>query len=205
MLSVSNLTYYRNESPVFSDVSFSLAAGEILHIAGANGSGKTTLLCHLIGVLKPQAGEICWQNNPLGDANDYFSQLAFLGHKQGLKAALTVKENLSLAAQLADAPGGKDLDSVLEELGLKSLRQLLCRQLSAGQKQRMALARLLLLPKLVWILDEPFTAIDQGGVTLLTELLTKQLQRGGLVILTSHQSFALPGMSVKQLHMVARP
>lgn len=204
MLSVGGLSYYRNDNVLFKNLDFSVNAGETLHIVGGNGCGKTSLLYHLMGLLPPQQGQIFWQDTEISAHTSFLEEIAFVGHKQAIKSSLTVKENICLAGQLANAPDSVDYQVVLADLGLLSQQDLLCRYLSAGQKQRLALARLKIMPKLLWVLDEPFTALDAKGCRTLIALLKQQLQSGGLVILTSHQHFSLDSVPIKKLLLEER-
>jgi heme exporter protein A len=201
MLVANNLECIRNEEVIFSGLSFSLAAGEILHIMGSNGSGKSSLLYILAGLLNAQKGEVHWQGQPIHQIRqDYYHQLLYLGHKIGIKAQLTVRENLELAASL----GRVVCDSMLEVLarfGLDKLQHALCYRLSAGQKQRVALARLLILHAKLWLLDEPFTSLDRESVVILENILAEHVSCGGSVILASHQELELTQLNVKQLSL----
>lgn len=204
MLIANNLECIRNEQVLFSGLSFSLAAGEIVHIVGSNGSGKSSLLQILAGLLNPQKGEVLWQGRPIQQIRqDYCQQLLYLGHKIGLKAQLTLKENLQLAACM----GHKKYDTikqVLERFSLDKYLDTLCYQLSAGQKQRVALARLLILDTKLWLLDEPFNALDQDSMGLLETILAEHVNGGGMVIFTSHQKFGFFLMEAKKLNVMLR-
>ena len=198
MLTAHNLESVRNDQAVFSSVNFTLSPGEVLHISGANGCGKSTLLHILMGLLLPEQGEVRWRGVSINEATAaYQSQLLYIGHKVGVKNNLTVRENLQLAAKLGKESAVLDLQAALRYFSLHGLQHTLCGRLSAGQRQRVALTRLLVLDAELWILDEPFTAIDGDSVVLLQDLLQEHVRRGGMAALTSHQSFVLRG--VKQL------
>ncbi|HVV69271.1 MAG TPA: cytochrome c biogenesis heme-transporting ATPase CcmA [Gammaproteobacteria bacterium] len=200
MLTAYDLESVRNDQVIFSSVNFTLFPGEILHISGANGCGKSTLLHILMGLLLPEKGEVRWRDVLIGEcAAAYQAQLLYIGHKIGVKNTLTVRENLQLAAKLGKGVLDLDLQQALRYFNLHSLQDMVCAHLSAGQRQRVALTRLLILEAGLWILDEPFTAIDSESVVLLQDLIQQQVQRGGMVVLTSHQPFALPG--VKELRL----
>lgn len=193
MLTVSGLACSRGERQLFSDVSFTLAAGEWLHVQGANGAGKTTLLRALVGLSPPAAGEIRWRGVLAREA-ELPRDLLYLGHQAAVKDDLTPLENLRFAAALDDAP----LESVaalaaLARLGLRGREHLPVRVLSAGQKRRVLLARLLTRRAPLWVLDEAFNALDSQAVQLLGELVGEHLADGGLAVLTSHQPLPLPG------------
>jgi len=195
VLSVSGLCCVRGERRLFADLGFELAAGEWLHVQGENGTGKTTLLRALVGLSPPAAGEIRWRGEAariLGE--DFRREMLYLGHHGAVKEELTPLENLQLAAAL----DGRQLDdrealTALHRFGLKGREELPVRFLSAGQKRRVLLARLVTRQALLWVLDEPFTALDVRAVDMLSGLICEHLGQGGLVILTSHQTIPMPG------------
>lgn len=197
MLVAHNLSCRRGERLLWRGLSFRLEAGTLLQVRGRNGSGKTTLLRALCGLVPLETGEIRWRGEPIAAlAEDYRRELVYFGHLDGIKGDLTAPENLRVAARLAAVrPHAAQLEAALMRLGLAGLEELPCRVLSQGQKKRVALARLLLIPAPLWILDEPFSALDTQAVTLLQELLAAHLAAGGGVILTTHQTVALPGAS----------
>ena len=192
LLHVSNLACIRNDRLLFKQLNFSAHAGELWHIAGPNGCGKSSLLQIMVGLLTAQAGQVNW-------ADDF----AYVGHKQGIKNGLTVLENLHLQAELSLAALPVGWEGLLAKLSLTGLEHVLCQRLSAGQRQRAALARLLILNPKIWVLDEPFTAIDHDGVANLHQLLDEHVKRGGLVLLTSHQALNFNDLCVKRLELSA--
>jgi heme exporter protein A len=192
LLDVTNLACVRGDRPLFQNLSFGLRPGELLHIVGANGSGKTTLLRTLCGLSQPAAGEIRWRSadiHELGD--DYRRQLAYVGHHNGIQGELTARENLLVAACLAGASGAADADAVLAQVGLAAYRGFAAKILSQGQKRRLALARLVVARKPLWVLDEPFSALDARSSATMTARLSEHLAGGGLVVITSHQDLAI--------------
>ncbi|AJP49376.1 hypothetical protein PG1C_03270 [Rugosibacter aromaticivorans] len=195
MLNVSGLACSRGERRLFADVSFSLAAGEWLHVQGENGAGKTSLLRLLVGLSPADAGEIYWRGVAVAAGeSDFRRELVYLGHHAAVKDELNALENLQFSAAL----DGMRLDeqaalAALKRLGLRGREALPVRVLSAGQKRRVLLARLLTRPAALWVLDEVFNALDSGAVQLLGVLLGEHLARGGLAVLTSHQLLPLPG------------
>jgi heme exporter protein A len=192
MLKVSRLACSRGERQLFADVSFSLAAGEWLHVQGENGAGKTSLLRLLVGLSPADAGEIYWRGVAASEA-DFHRDLLYLGHHAAVKDDLTPLENLCLSAALDGIPlDEKAALAALVRLGLRGREALPVRVLSAGQKRRVLLARLLTRPAALWVLDEAFNALDSGAVQLLGELLGEHLAKGGLAVLTSHQPLPLP-------------
>ncbi|MCX7205490.1 MAG: cytochrome c biogenesis heme-transporting ATPase CcmA [Proteobacteria bacterium] len=192
MLSVSRLSAERADRPLFTDLSFALNAGQCLHLRGANGAGKTSLLKMLAGLSTAQAGEITWQGKALAAwGDDYYTALHYLGHKDGLKDLLSPLANLRLTADLSgQALSEASALKTLSQVGLIRQSNLAVRTLSQGQKKRAALARLLAISRPLWLLDEPFVALDQAAQNQLGEWIARHTSNGGMVILTSHQ--ALP-------------
>lgn len=177
---------------VFRDLGFSLGSGEALAVRGANGTGKTTLLRVLAGLLHLEEGTVSWCGEPIEEVRpDYLRALAFLGHTDGIKGGLTVRENLMLAQALHG--GRRCPDAALRQLGLRDLSEVLARRLSAGQRRRLALARLLVEEARLWMLDEPFTALDTEAVGTVTEMIETHLAGEGLVVFTSHQTVPIRG------------
>jgi heme exporter protein A len=198
-LAVLDLECSRGDRLLFSELNFDLTTGQLLQIEGANGSGKTSLLRILCGLSRPSAGAVHWRGRDVLDQRAlYFSEMAYLGHALGIKPELSAVENLRVSLALAGVPfRSDDLFRALEMTGLGGCEDMPARSLSAGQKQRIALARILACPALLWILDEPFTALDVTGIALLRGLLEKHLEQGGMAVLTSHQVVAVRGDVVK--------
>ncbi|CAI9397741.1 TPA: cytochrome c biogenesis heme-transporting ATPase CcmA [Citrobacter amalonaticus] len=185
MLEARKLLCERDERVLFSDLSFQVNAGEWIQVTGGNGAGKTTLLRLLTGLSRPDAGEVCWQAQPLHRVRDsYHQNLLWIGHQPGIKTRLTALENLRFFHQ--DGDSAKCL-AALAQAGLAGYEDIPVNQLSAGQQRRVALARLWLTRATLWILDEPFTAIDVNGVERLTQRMAQHTEEGGIVILTTHQ------------------
>lgn len=193
MLTVTDLACSRGERRLFSGVGFALTAGEWLHVQGENGAGKTSFLRLLVGLSPADAGTIHWRGEP-APSSEFHRELIYLGHHAAVKEELTPLENLRCAAAL----DGIALDeraalAALVRLGLRGREDLPVRVLSAGQKRRVLLARLLTRPATLWVLDEAFNALDSGAVQLLGELIGGHLAAGGMAVLTSHQPLPLPG------------
>ena len=202
-LAVSNLKCIRGERPLFDGLGFRLDSGQLLHLRGANGAGKTSLLRLLCGLSRPEAGQILWNATPIDVQAEVFRQdLFYLGHHNALQEALTVDDNLAFYAALAGAePNAADTGSALERMGLRGCQRRLVRHLSQGQKRRVALSRLMLNRASLWVLDEPFVALDQNSITLLAGVIAAHLQGGGMAVLTSHQQVDIPGATVQALEL----
>ena len=191
MLETTALACERGGARLFSDLSFSLAPGGLLRVRGANGSGKTTLLRTLAGLTRPAAGEVHRSG----------MQCLFIGHSAGIKDELTVLENLEFSARLS---GLRDSEctKALEQLGITGLADLPARYLSQGQRRRAALARLALSSNIpLWLLDEPFAALDAAGIAQVAALCAAQLAGGGLLVLTSHQEVAIASAAAQSIEL----
>lgn len=215
LIELRNFACERDERILFSSLSALFYAGQVVQILGANGSGKTTLLRILAGVSSDYQGEILWQGQALAScAWEYANESLYLGHLPGIKKSLTPMENLrwyaaiqsdigelhtSAAEKSKAGANDEDLLRSLAEVNLAGYEDTLCYQLSAGQLRRVALARLVFSRAKLWILDEPFTALDKAGVILLENMLASHAAAGGLVLVTSHQDINVP--NVQQLNL----
>lgn len=185
-----------------AEIDFSLSAGELLQIEGANGSGKTTLLRAICGLVVPEAGRVLWDDvDAVHDPEALRRALTLVGHSGGAKRDLTPRENLQAALAIAGGGPARECAEALERVGLAARADTPLRRLSAGQARRVALARLLLRPNPLWILDEPFSALDRGGKTLLEELIVGHCKGGGMVLLTTHQPADFGPMAVRTLSL----
>lgn len=189
LLEARGLTFARNDEPIFGPIDFALHPGEIVLIEGDNGAGKTTLLRVLSGLLAPTEGEIRLDGEPLTLAR-LSPQVVLLGHQAGLKPELTALENLRFAAGLLGQRTGMSPVSALAGVGLDGFGDVPTRQLSAGQKKRVTLARVLLAPVGLWLLDEPYANLDLEGIRLVNRLLEHHANRGGAALITSHGAYA---------------
>ena len=193
-LEVTGLSCRRGGRPVFGNLSFSLAPGELLTLTGRNGSGKTTLLRALGLLVAADAGSIRWQGNDVARDRDAWRRcFAWLGHLDGLKADLTVAENLASACRLREEPGDR-IDSSLVALDLGSLADRAVRTLSAGQRRRAALARVLATAAPLWLLDEPLNALDATSQAALRLALARHLASGGIAIAATHAPIDVPNV-----------
>ena len=191
-LSIENLGLRRQGRWLCRHDAVTLHEGDMLLLYGPNGSGKTTVLRSLATLFTPTEGGIYWCAESIYDAHVmYREQVFYLGHNNGIRWGLTVHENICLAAQLPVFLPQMDYHTVLTQLGLIDHEHRLTGTLSAGQKRRVALAKLFISAKLVWILDEPCTALDQTGQTVLFDRLATHLRGGGIAILSSHQRLNL--------------
>jgi heme exporter protein A len=201
MLEARALACVRGERRLFEGLNLTVSSGECLHVRGENGVGKTSLLRLLTGLSKPETGEILWGGLSINkDVSTFHRELLFLGHRDALKEDLTALENLQLYAALDDIhlPDEKAL-SALWRFGLRGREHLPVSCLSAGQKRRVLMARMLTRQAKLWILDEPFNALDVHAVQALQDLIAEHVEFGGLVVLTSHQEVTLPNVRVLDL------
>ena len=175
-----------------------------MHVTGVNGSGKTTLLRKLCGLTLPHAGNILWNGSPIHElGDDYRAQLVYVGHANGIQGELTPVENLRASACLGGNADVARIGNTLERLGLAAYHHFPSKILSQGQKRRLALARLLVQQKPLWVLDEPLSALDVDSVSLMTGILVEHLARGGMVIMTSHQEVTVATKTVLQIKLDA--
>jgi heme exporter protein A len=189
LLEADSLAFARNDERIFGPLDFSLHASEVVLIEGDNGAGKTTLLRVLSGLLAPTSGEIRLNGEPLTLAR-LSPQVALLSHQSGLKPELTALENLRFAAGLHGLRNSISPSTALAGVGLDGYADVPTRQLSAGQKKRVALARVLLAPVGLWLLDEPYANLDLEGIRLVNRLLETHANRGGAALITSHGAYA---------------
>lgn len=193
LLELRHVACERDDAPLFAPVSLALAAGDIVQLEGENGVGKTSLLRCIGGLSSRFYGELLWRGEPLARRRvDFAGDSIYIGHAAGLKAALSPRENLLWWASLRGIDATHGVGPALAKAGLRGYEDCPCYQLSAGQQRRVALARLFLTSAALWILDEPFTAIDRRGVAELERWLVSHADAGGAVLLTTHQPLTLP-------------
>lgn len=201
-LEAMNLTLSRGNHTLFANLSFYLSTHELLCIEGPNGSGKSSLLRLLTGLSTPSSGEILWQGTHIMDIHtDYKAHFHYIGHANGIKLGLTVAENIQLMGHLEIGQTPKNVESALTVLQLKAHQNKLAKELSAGQRRRLALAKLLLFEKPLWILDEPLTALDAPTQDLFMQWLHDHLEKGGIGIICSHHLMHVKNATVQRLKL----
>lgn len=201
-LQVRALHLWRGEHYLLRGVSFALDAGELLQVTGPNGVGKTSLLRVIAGLLPPESGEVAWRERQIDkDRNAYAQELSYLGHANALKPDLTALENLKFAVDLRRVVTPTQCREALRTLNVMHCAELPVRVLSAGQRRRVALARVLLCDSVLWILDEPITNLDAAGVELVERLMAEHLNRGGMILTAAHQMLLTSHPGARQLSL----
>ena len=185
---------------LFSNLMFELQTGQVLLIRGANGCGKTSLLRIICGLALPESGVVLWDNKNIHqEPSEFRTILTYVGHRAGVKLDLTPEENLQLAAVNQAQENRLSIETTLDQLGLRKQTHLQCRYLSQGQLRRVALGRLWLSGTLLWVLDEPFTALDDTGIAALETLLETHTRQGGMVVMASHRVPLLRDVTISEL------
>lgn len=203
LLETRNLSCNRNDRLLFEQLDITLEAGQMLVVEGPNGCGKTSLLRILTGLRLADGGEVLWRGEPIDRlAGDYYEQVNYVGHHDGVKHELSCLENLRLARAMG-VPSKIDLDDVLEQVNLYAYGETEVGSMSAGQKRRLALARLIATDSMLWILDEPFTSLDKASMSMFAALFERHLERAGLIIMTSHHDISLPHHPLRRLQLGA--
>jgi len=200
LLEARRLSFHRQDEPVFAPLDFRLHAGELALIEGDNGSGKTTLMRLLAGLLHVSEGELLWRGAPW-QRDACAIEILFLGHQLGQKHELTPHENLLFAIGLHGCRDGITPGAALNEVGLAGYGNEPVRRLSAGQKKRAALARLLVLPATLWLLDEPYANLDRHGIALVNRLLERHTAEGGAALVSSHGAIGFHGGEPQRIRM----
>ena len=190
---------------LFQGIDCTVQSGHWLHVVGANGIGKTSLLRMLCGLAPVESGDILWNGSSIRSQRTTFQRdLCYLGHLNALQESMTVNENLRFAAALGGfAPEAGQISDILSRFGVGGRGEHIVRHLSQGQKRRVALSRLALSPAPLWVLDEPFVAMDEAGIGMLTELIAQHLAEGGLTVLTSHQPVVIGALPAQILDLRA--
>lgn len=204
LLEAQSLSCTRQDRVLFEQLSLQVKAGDLLQVAGKNGAGKSSLLRLLTGLAVPDEGQVHYAGQPLANvADDFAANLCFIGHTSGIHEQLTALENLAFWRAAATVTQQDDL-ALLARLGLAGLEDIPCRMLSAGQQRRVSLARLWFTQGQLWILDEPFTALDQSAIAMLQQFFLQHLNRGGAIVLTTHQSLTLHYAAFNTLELAYR-
>jgi heme exporter protein A len=197
LLEAQSLECIRNDRVLFSGLSFSVRGGEVLQVLGANGSGKTSLLRLLCGLGRPEAGTVSWCGTEIAGGAAYSGRLRYVGHQDGVKLDLTAEENLLFTNALDGIPGA--VTGALRQAGLIHCAAVPARRLSAGQRRRLALSRLLLGDSALWLLDEPFNSLDGEGRHFAEAMIGRHRERGGVTVLVAHETPSLPGGPVRSI------
>jgi heme exporter protein A len=201
LLQTRDLSCMRNDRLLFEHLDIGLEAGQMLVVEGPNGCGKTSLLRILTGLRLADGGEVLWRGEPIDRlAGDYFEQVNYVGHHDGVKHELSCLENLRLARAMG-VPSQLELDDVLDQVNLYAYGETEAGSLSAGQKRRLALARLIATDAMLWILDEPFTSLDKASMALFSGMFEQHLQQRGVIVMTSHHDISLPTQALQRLQM----
>ncbi len=203
MLEATDLACHRGDRRLFSNVCLTAGPGRLVSVLGPNGSGKTSLLRILCGVRSPDQGVVAWQGRNIASLKEwYVAQLTYIGHLNGIKDDLTARENLESATRLAGAGVPRDtVDAALDAMGMTASGDLPTRVLSQGQRRRVALARLWISKNPLWILDEPYTALDSTAARSLTLRLEQHLSQGGTIVLTAHHKVEVAAGVVREVRM----
>lgn len=202
-LEAVDLACIRDDRLLFENLSFSISGGEAIILEGRNGTGKTTLLRMLCGLRRPDAGEIRWQDESIERcAVEFHRYMAFVGHADGVKRELTAIENLRLLQTLC-GQGSMSIHEALATVKLVGFEDIPVHYLSAGQRRRAALARLLVTDARLWILDEPFTSLDRDGIRLVEDLMDRHLANGGAMVMTSHHDVNLHAPKTQRINLSA--
>jgi heme exporter protein A len=191
-LRVDKVHVWRGERHVLRGVSLQLSPGEAMHVSGPNGTGKTTLLRVITGLLRPEQGAVTWRGQPIHERrSEYQSELAYGAHEPALKADLTALENLRFSVGLKRKVSPAELTAALQRTGVAGCADLPTRVLSAGQRRRVTMARILAMRAHLWLLDEPFANLDAQGSVLISELLQSHVRAGGLALVVAHHELTL--------------
>jgi len=201
LLQISNLACIRDDRVLFEHLNLSLAAGQMLLVEGRNGSGKTSLLRILTGLKLADEGEVLWQGKAIDQlAADYTEQVSYVGHHDGVKRDLSCLENLRLV-QAMGKPSGVKLDEALDRVSLYRYGDTRVSNLSAGQRRRLALSRLMVTDSLLWILDEPFTSLDKKSMASFESMFERHLAGQGSIVMTSHHDIGMVNADIQRLDL----
>jgi heme exporter protein A len=194
-----NLSCTRDDRELFASLKFAVHPGQALLLEGNNGSGKTSLLRIICGFREPDTGAVTWCGEEIPQSQ-YYSDMAYVGHMDGIKKELTVLENLRLSLALGQS-GLLTIQQALDKVQLSGYDDTLIQALSAGQKRRLSLAKLLITHNILWVLDEPFTSLDKQGIELIELLMAEHCANGGMIVMTSHHDVNLNGVDVLRIRL----
>ena len=201
LLETRELTCVKDDRVLFEGLNLALNPGQILLVEGKNGSGKTSLLRILTGLNLPESGEVLWRGQSIAEVGpDYYEQVNYIGHHDGIKRDLTCLENLRLV-QAMGKPLPISLDDALEQVNLLRFGDNFVATLSAGQKRRLALARLVVTEATLWIMDEPFTSLDKASMAMFQQMFERHLGNNGVIIMTSHHDIEMPDCDLQRLNL----
>ena len=205
LLSAQQLSCIRQERVLFEQLDVSVSAGQLVQIAGKNGAGKSSLLRILAALAEPDEGQLSFCGRPLSAVKaDFAASLCFIGHHSGIHEQLTARENIRFWHAATEAVAAVDEYDLLGKLGLAGLEDVPCRMLSAGQQRRVSLARLWFSQRQLWILDEPFTALDQSAIAMLQQHFSQHLALGGAIVLTTHQPLTMTFAELQTVELMYR-
>ncbi len=200
-LMARGISLWRGDRCLFQNLDFEVSAGEVLHLVGPNGVGKTSLMRVVAGLTLPEDGHVYWNGEKTRRSRDLFaSDMIFAGHREGLKDELTAKENLDFWLALR---GVVYQPVMLDQVGMGHAKDIPVGRLSAGQRRRVVMARVMASGAKLWLLDEPFSNLDTDGVVLLKNSLINHVNQGGLVLITSHSELELSGVAIRRLEMAS--
>jgi len=199
---VNNLQCIRRDNILFQGLGFILEEGGLLQIDGANGSGKSSLLQMCVGLIQASEGEITWNDEDIKLSRYQFqSNMTYFGHTNGVKAGLTALENMKVMHALCGSKNNIDYSLILEQIGLSDMEDVLLSRMSAGQKRRVGLSRIFIASSKLWLLDEPFNALDKDGKKIIEQLIVSHCTNGGMVIFATHQTMEINGYPLQHIHL----
>ncbi len=201
-LNVKNLECIRRDNILFQGLNFSLKEGDLLQINGVNGSGKSSLLQLCVGLIQATEGEITWNDENISSSRYQFqSEITYFGHTNGVKAGLTSLENMKVMHALSGSRAKIDYSLILKQIGLSGMEDVLLSRMSAGQKRRVGLTRIFMATSKLWLLDEPFNALDKSGKKIIEQLIVKHCSSGGMVIFATHQTMEINEYPLQHIHL----
>ncbi len=197
-----NIECIRQNNILFEELNLAINDKELLQINGANGSGKSTLLQIFSGLTQPTMGEVLWNDKNINDCRyEFQNNILYLGHKNSIKATLTVEENMEIMHILLGKKLKIDYSAILEKIGMKNMNHIYVANLSAGQKKRIGLTRLFMSRSKLWFLDEPFNTLDKDGKTIIEDLIIQHCTKGGMTIFTTHQEMEINDYPIQKIHL----